>query len=260
MKAKNTSNAKNVADNDLLNPFRADETLRIDTATSNPIQEVNYFPFYRFYTQIPRESSVWITNELTYVKCTSCKRRTFGFFYFLLIYVKWQLTQKFCTNHLFATNHRKKWRERCLVANTYFYRVSIFVFFSNNNVIFVNCIFVGIILDSYFSEARQRANEIVKSSRPVSSPERSLLAETPLHHGDQDQGSIYTETIDLSSPTNSNFRIAEPPRNIFDDIWKISMHFNTILLAINKDLTIIEQNFCTFFGINLFRLWKNTQS
>ena len=31
-----------------------------------------------------------------------------------------------------------------------FYRVSIFVFFSNNNVIFVNCIFVGIILDSYF--------------------------------------------------------------------------------------------------------------
>ena len=180
-------------------------------------------------------------------------------FYFLLIYVKWQLTQRFCTNHLFATNHRKKWRERCLVANTYFYRVSIFVFFSNNNVIFVNCIFVGIILDSYFSEARQRANEIVKSSRPVSSPERSLLAETPLHHGDQDQGSIYTETIDLSSPTNCNFRIAEPPRNIFDDIWKISMHFNTILLAINKDLTIIEQNFCTFFGINLFRLWKNTQ-
>ena len=77
MKAKNTSNAKNVADNDLLNPFRAEETLRIDTATSNPIQEVNYFPFYRFYTQIPRESSVWITNELTYVREMYVMQKTY---------------------------------------------------------------------------------------------------------------------------------------------------------------------------------------
>ena len=66
MKAKNTSNAKNVAVNDLLNPFRAEETLRIDTATSNPIQEVNYFPCW---AQIPKEPSVWNTNELTYVQC-----------------------------------------------------------------------------------------------------------------------------------------------------------------------------------------------
>ena len=144
-----------------------------------------------------------------------CKRSMYVRFLFIT-----QLTRKFCTNHLFATNHWKKLPESCLVANTYFYRFFLFTFFCNNNVIFVYCIFVGIILGSFFSEARQRANEIVKSSRPVSSPERSLLAETPLHHGGgpEDQGSIYTETIDLSSPINSNFRVAEPPRNIFDDI------------------------------------------
>ena len=74
---------------------------------------------------------------------------------------------------------------------------------------------IKIIIFVYFSDNRQRANDIVKSSRPISSPERSLLvAETPLHHG-ADQSSIYTETIDLSSPSTS-FR--EPPRNIFDDI------------------------------------------
>ena len=79
MKAKNTSNAKNVADNDLLNPFRAEGTLPIDTATSNPIQEVNYFPCC---AQIPKELPVWITNELTYnVKSTSFKRRTFSFLF-----------------------------------------------------------------------------------------------------------------------------------------------------------------------------------
>ena len=65
------------------------------------------------------------------------------------------------------------------------------------------------------SRHEQHSNDIVKSSRNVqSSPERSLLAETPMHHHHGGSGSL---NIDLEiSPTTSSFR--EPPRNIFDDI------------------------------------------
>ena len=46
---------------------------------------------------------------------------------------------------------------------------------------------------------------------------------TPMHHrsttNQNDNGSIYTENIDLSSPGFNNRNIVnEPPRNIFDDI------------------------------------------
>ena len=74
-----------------------------------------------------------------------------------------------------------------------------------------------------------RAGDIVKgvtnrnsnqnSTGERSSPERALLSNqgTPMHQN-QDSGSIYTETIDLSSPGFNMNMTAEPPRNIFDDI------------------------------------------
>ena len=83
----------------------------------------------------------------------------------------------------------------------------------------------------FFSDARIRAGEIVKGSRSGQtsnrgSPERALLSNetTPMHHRsttnqNNDNGSIYTENIDLSSPGFNNRNIInEPPRNIFDDI------------------------------------------
>jgi len=79
-------------------------------------------------------------------------------------------------------------------------------------------------------DARIRAGEIVKGSRSGSgSPERALLSNeaTPMHrvrtpsNPNNDNSSIFTENIDLSSPgfttANRNIMI-EPPRNIFDDI------------------------------------------
>ena len=68
------------------------------------------------------------------------------------------------------------------------------------------------------SRHEQHSNDIVKSSRTVqSSPERSLLAETPMHHhgGDHPGGSLSID-LETSPTTSSSFR--EPPRNIFDDI------------------------------------------
>merc|ERR1712223_122759 len=75
--------------------------------------------------------------------------------------------------------------------------------------------FGGAETNSRDSRHEQHSNDIVKSSRTVqSSPERSLLAETPMHHHHGGSGSL---NIDLeTSPTTSSFR--EPPRNIFDDI------------------------------------------
>ena len=85
-------------------------------------------------------------------------------------------------------------------------------------------------ISKLFSDARIRAGEIVKGSRSGSgSPERALLSNeaTPMHrvrtpsNPNNDNSSIFTENIDLSSPgfttANRNIMI-EPPRNIFDDI------------------------------------------
>ena len=82
----------------------------------------------------------------------------------------------------------------------------------------------------FFLDARIRAGEIVKGSRSDSgSPERALLSNeaTPMHrvrtpsNPNNDNSSIFTENIDLSSPgfttANRNIMI-EPPRNIFDDV------------------------------------------
>ena len=70
------------------------------------------------------------------------------------------------------------------------------------------------------TDARIRASDIVKGNRQVSSPERSLLsserqqAQPPA----SDNNSIFTESIDLSSPSLITYNNTEPPRNIFDDI------------------------------------------
>ena len=73
------------------------------------------------------------------------------------------------------------------------------------------------------TDARIRASDIVKGNRQVSSPERSLLSSEqqqaqPPHGAASDNNSIFTESIDLSSPSLITYNNTEPPRNIFDDI------------------------------------------
>ena len=70
------------------------------------------------------------------------------------------------------------------------------------------------------TDARIRASDIVKGNRQVSSPERSLLSseQQQAQPPASDNNSIFTESIDLSSPSLITYNNTEPPRNIFDDI------------------------------------------
>ena len=86
----------------------------------------------------------------------------------------------------------------------------------------VSSILMNVLCIQLITDARLRASDIVKGNRgsssnsgQPSSPERSLLSEQAIQ---ADNNSIFTESIDLSSPTIITYNNTEPPRNIFDDI------------------------------------------